>query len=60
MQHWELCLVTDDGAKIECVCVCVTGSSCCTVEKNGVGEITIKIIIVTIIKVSVINVLEMF
>ena len=28
--------------KIECVHVCATGSPCCTVEKNYIGEITIK------------------
>ena len=28
--------------KIECVHVCVTGSPCCMVEKNCIGEITIK------------------
>ena len=28
--------------KIECVHVCVTVSPCCTVEKNCIGEITIK------------------
>ena len=32
--------------KIEYVHVCVTGSPCCTVEKNHIGEITIKIIII--------------
>ena len=38
VQHWELCLVTYDGAwyceRIECVHVCVSGSPCCTVEKK--------------------------
>ena len=28
--------------KIECVHVFVTGSPCCTVEKNCIGEISIK------------------
>ena len=28
--------------KIECVHVCVTGSQCCTVEKNCIGEITVN------------------
>ena len=32
--------------KIECIHVCVTASSCCTVEKNCIGEITLKIIII--------------
>ena len=26
----------------ECIHVCVTGSQCCTVEKNCIVEITIK------------------
>ena len=34
-------------AKIECIHICVTGSPCCTVEKNCIGEVTIKKIIIT-------------
>ena len=38
VKHWELCLVTYDGAwlweKKECKRVCVTGSLCCTVVKK--------------------------
>ena len=30
------------GTKTECVHACVTGSPCCTVEKNRIGKITIK------------------
>ena len=37
VQHWEFCLVTYDGTlnvRKKNVYVCVTGSPCCTVEKN--------------------------
>ena len=45
VQHWELCLVTYDGAweceRKECIHVCVNGSPCCTVEnwQNTVNKL---------------------
>ena len=32
----------DNVRKKECIHACVTGSTCCTVEKNCIGEITVK------------------
>ena len=39
--------------KIECVHVCITGSPCFTVEKNCIGEITIKNIVIKKKKIGV-------
>ena len=37
---WSLMMEHGNVRKKECIHVCITGSPCCTVEKNCIGEIT--------------------